>query len=102
MPHPLYGPPRHRLESVELTLTLPSRRNGYQTFLAVRGRASTSRSDLWVVRETWNPSEVDAGLQPTDAAYHVLLVAAQDRPDSQSALEAQLTGGGWEDVPLPF
>lgn len=102
MPHPVFGPPSHQLDTVELKLYLPDRRNGYMTRLEVSGRSETSRAALWTVREQWLPPEVEAGLQPADAANHVLLTALQDRPDCQSALERQLAGGGYQDVPLPF
>lgn len=102
MPHPIYGRPDHVLTSVEFTLHLPTTQNGRRWRLEARGRSGTQRSDLWSVVELWSPHEVEAGLQPTDALHHLALVAAQDRPASQTALEAQMIGGGWEDVPLPF
>jgi len=102
MPHPIYGKPDHVLESVEFTLHLPTTKNGRRWRLEARGRSSTQRADLWSVVETWSPEEVREGLQPTDALQHIALVAAQDAPNSQTALEAQMIGGGWEDVPLPF
>jgi hypothetical protein len=90
------------LETITLSVTLPSQRNGLRTALVVQGLTTTSRKPLWTMREHWTSGEVDAGLQPSDAAHHALLVALQDRPDSQSTFEACLLGKGWEDVPLPF
>lgn len=102
MPHPIYGRPSHQLEAVTCRLVLPCKRNNYRSSILVEGFAETKRAALWSVRESWEPDEVTAGLQPADAIHHVLLVASQDRPASQDVLELQLTGGGWEEVPLPF
>ena len=102
MTHPLYGPPSHKLERVAFTLHLPDRRNGYLTRLEARGETSTQRRSLWTVSEQWTAGEVSQGLQPADAIQHLALVASQDHPASQEALERSLTGGGWEDVALPF
>lgn len=92
MPHPIYGPPSHQLETVTFTLQLPTRRNQYLTRLEVRGEASTKRSSLWSVSESWTPAEQEAGLQPADALHHLALIALQDRPSSQEELFRQLTG----------
>ena len=102
MPHPVFGPPDHRLERLELKLYLPTPRNGRHSRLTAHGFAETKRGALWTVQETWSWSEQQAGLQPCDAVHHIALAAFQDHPGSQDAVERSLTGQGWEDVPLPF
>lgn len=102
MPHPIYGPPQHRLTTVHFTLSLPTRENGRHTRLEAQGRASTQRSSLWSVSETWTWAEQRCGLEPTDALHHLALVVVQDRPSSQDHLEASLTGNGWEQLELPI
>nr|CRY96647.1 hypothetical protein [uncultured prokaryote] len=100
MPHPIYGPPSHELDSIHLTLHVGTPRNGRRWLLEAHGRSSTSRASLWSVREGWAPTEQRGGYEPTDAAHHLLLAAAQDRPASQSHLEACLRGEGWEQLAL--
>lgn len=100
MPHPIYGPPQHRLSVVHFTLTLPTRENGRRTRLEAHGRAVTQRASLWSVSETWEGAEVRAGLEPTDALHHLALVASQDRCATQDHLERSLTGQGWEQLEL--
>lgn len=102
MPHPVYGRPEHRLESVEVKLILPSDRTGRVCILEAHGRSSTSRSALWSFRETWTTEEQRRSLEPTDCAHWVILAAAQDRPSSQDMFDRCTMPGGWEDVPLPF
>lgn len=102
MPHPIYGPPSHRLTTVHFVLTLPTKENGRHSRLEAHGRSSTSRAALWSVSETWTQSEQDAGLQPTDALHHLGLVAMQDQPITQRQLELGLTGQGWEQLELPL
>lgn len=102
MPHSTYGPPHHQLETVTIKVTLPQRRNGYQTSLTAHGEASGKRAPLWTIREQWGADEIERGLQAGDAVAHLLLTALQDRPNCQSGMEASLIGEGWEDVPLPF
>lgn len=102
MPHPVYGPPQHQLEVVTLRLALPTNRNGRRARLEAQGRSETQRQALWSVTESWTAEEHRAGLEPTDAAHHVLLCAMQDRPRDQYALERSLTGQGWEQLELPI
>lgn len=102
MPHPIYGKPTHQLESVTFALHLPRRANGYLTRLEAAGRASTSRSALWTVSETWTTDEQEAGLQPTDALHHLSLIAVQDTPSSQEALFRALTGELYIQEELPL
>lgn len=102
MPHPIYGPPSHQLDSIIITLHLPTARNGRITRMEAQGRSSTSRASLWSVSETWTRDEQRAGLEPSDAVHHLALVALQDHPASQSHLEASLTGQGWEQLELPL
>lgn len=102
MPHPIYGPPQHVLETVTFRLALPLRRNGFTTSLEVKGEASTSRASLWSVRETWTAAEQEAGLQPSDAVHHLALIALQDHPASQERLFNLLTGERWVQEELPL
>ena len=102
MPHPIYGPPAHELDSVLLTLHLGTPRNGHRWRLEVQGRSATSRASLWSISEAWERSEQRGGYEPTDAAHHVLLAAAQDRCTSLAHLQASLRGEGWEQLELPL
>lgn len=92
MPHPVYGPPDHVLERVECKLYLPTSRNGRHTRLECSGWSDTRRGPLWSIAESWSWSEQQSGLQPSDALHHVVLVASQDRPVTQSGIEFALTG----------
>lgn len=102
MPHPVYGPPGHQLETVKLTVRLPDQRNGRLTIIEATGETSTQRGPLWTYRETWTADETRGGMEPADVAHWLLLAALQDRPPSQEAFSRSTTPGGWEDVPLPF
>lgn len=102
MPHPIYGPPRHKLESVTLRLAIPGPENGHRTSVTIHGESSSKRGSLWTYQETWGPDEQRMGLQPCDAVRHVLLVSLQDHPTTHEALVEQLGGTGWRDEPLPF
>lgn len=100
MPHPIYGAPQHELESIRLTLYLPTVSNGRTTKLEAHGRASTQRGSLWNVQETWSRDEIERGYQASDAISHLVLVSLQDRPTTQRQLELGLTGQGWEQLQL--
>lgn len=100
MPHPIFGRPEPRLARVQLVLTLPTIENGRHTRLEATGWSPLKRSSLWSVSETWTAADQRGGLEPTDAAHHLLLVACQDRPSSQNHLERSLTGQGWEQLEL--
>lgn len=100
MPHPIYGDPNHRLERVEFTLIVPTAENGRRTALAARGTSGTARAGMWLVQEEWSAAEQERGYQPADALQHIALVALQDRPTSQSQVEACLIGEGWCQNPL--
>lgn len=100
MAHPIWGKPQHQLLRVTFTLELPTSQNGRTTRLIAVGSSETARASMWVVRETWSPSEQEAGLQPADALHHVALVALQDHPTSQTQMEACLIGEGWEQLQL--
>lgn len=102
MSHKLYGPPQHQLEYVTIRLALPTHRNGRTARLEAHGRCETQRAALWSVSEMWSAEDHRAGLEPTDAAHHVLLCAMQDRPRDQYAMERSLTGQGWEQLELPL
>lgn len=100
MPHPIYGPPVHELDSILLTLHLATPRNGRVYRLEAQGRSATQRSSLWSVSERWDHTEQRGGYEPTDAAHHLLLACAQDRPASLSHLQASLRGEGWDQLAL--
>lgn len=100
MPHPVYGPPDHALERVELKLYLPSRRNNRRSRLEASGWSDTKRGPLWSMAEQWSWSEVHAGLQPCDALHHVALVASQDRPVTQGGFELAITGNAEPELPF--
>lgn len=100
MPHPIYGPPDHVLERVELKLYLPTSRNSRITRLEASGWSETKRGPLWSIQESWSWSECVSGLQPCDALHHVALVAAQDRPVTQGGVEFALTGETEPELPF--
>lgn len=102
MPHPFYGPPKHDLEVIRANLVLPTRENGHVTHLTVHGDSSTARASLWTYSEAWRADHHDVMLQPTDTLHWLALAVAQDRPNTQEALQRCLLPGGWEDVPLPL
>lgn len=102
MPHAIYGPPDHSLETIRFSLRLPTRRNGRVTVLEVQGDSSTKRGPLWVYRATWSESETTASLEPADQLHWLALTASQDRPWSQEAFNRAITPSGYEDVPLPY
>lgn len=92
MPHPIYGPPEHRLATVEARLEVPTRANDYWTRLHVVGRSTTKRAALWTVTEAWQATGRDLGLVPVDALHLVALIALQERPRSQAEVEYHLRG----------
>lgn len=103
MPHPIYGPPSHDLEKLELSLWLPTTRNGRHTRLTVLGTCETKRGPLWTYSEAWQAHEVTNGFQPADAVNLLTLAALQDRPSSQEALQRSLAPGAYHEEPeLPF
>lgn len=102
MPHPIYGPAEHALESLEVRLTLPTRRNGRLAQLTVHGNSTTKRGSLWTVQEQWTHAEQQHGLQPADMLHHLVLASFQDRPVTSGGLQRSLGTPGWEDTPLPF
>jgi len=102
VPHPIYGPPSHKLETVNFRLTLPLRRNAYVTSLEVRGETSSQRSSMWFVNEKWTEADQVAGLQPSDALHHLALIALQDSPTSQEHMFRALTGERWIQEELPL
>lgn len=102
MPHPIYGPPEHELETITVTYHLPSLRNGLEARVEVLGTSSTKRGYLWTYRESWRPGEQRADLEPTDVIHWAVLAAAQDRVASQEAFNRATSPQGWQDVQLPF
>lgn len=102
MPHPVYGPPQHRLDEVVFKLWLPTPANGHQTVVAATGVSSTQRASLWHVKETWEPNRTRGGYEPSDFIVHSALVACQDHPTSQEQYEACIRGEGWCQDELPL
>lgn len=102
MPHPIYGPPRHALEQVELKVYLPTQRNGHHSRLEVNGVCETKRSPLWTYNEMWTAAQQEQGYQPADAVQLLVLTAFQDRPASQEALQRALAPGAWDQPQLPI
>lgn len=100
MPHPIYGPPSHQLDAIELKLYLPDPRNGWVTRLEMKGRSETRRGDLWSMSERWTKDDHRNMLEVVDSVHHALLAAVQDRPASNENLRHALAPGGYEDVPL--
>lgn len=102
MPHPIYGPPTHHLEQVNLRLILPTRKTAWTTAVEIDGTSSTRRAPIWHYSETWDQEQQERGLQPVDVARHVLLAAIQDRPMDQDQLGVSLRGGLPEQPQFPF
>ena len=102
MPHPIYGPPEHKLHRVEFKLELPARLNNYQAHLTCLGYASTKRATLWSTSESFECRNTVLDLAVVDVLQHVALVAIQDRPTTSSALELGLRGGAASDPPPPL
>nr|CRY94091.1 hypothetical protein [uncultured prokaryote] len=100
MPHPIYGPPSHTLDSIALFLTFGSKRNGFTTTLRAQGISETKRASLWQFTEAWQPDDHDNGLQPLDTLHWVARAVAEDRPTSDDQLRKVLSPPGWEEVPL--
>lgn len=93
MPHPIYGPPEHKLEYVLLRLVLPLRSNDYESRVTAFGHSQTKRGFLWSFSESWAHDMKGDEYGPADAVHHLALVALQDRPTTSSALELSLRGG---------
>lgn len=102
MPHPIYGPPEHALESVSTRLLLPTMRNDRRGQLTVTGESSTKRGSLWSYSESWEGLAGPQALAPVDTLHWLLLAAWQDRPSSQGELKRSLRPGGWVDEQLPL
>lgn len=101
MPHPIYGPPQHRMTELAIKLWLPTKENGRKTTLQAFGISETSRGSLWSLREEWSASDVQpGGYEPTDALHHLAMVAMQDQPTTQAQVEACLVGEGWKQLEL--
>lgn len=94
----------HHLESVQVTIHLPSSDTPDATTIEVVGRASTKRGSLWSYREVFSTDD-DPGkmLGPTDVLQHLLLCVLQDEPNTQERLNYSLSGGmGYQVEELPF
>lgn len=101
MPHPIYGPPEHKLHRVAVKLWVPTSTNGRHTKVTASGWAETKNKALWTYTEMWDHFQGEHGLAPADAARHLLLAAIQDRPVTQDGLQMALRGGVGQD-PLPW
>lgn len=89
---------KHDLHRVHFTLRLDGLLA--PTSLHAEGRSKTKRGVLWTIAEEFTPSDRYGA---ADFANHIALVALQDRPRNEQALQLALRGGdGWEDVQLPF
>lgn len=103
MPHPIYGPPDHRLEVVTIRLHLPSRSTSWVGRAQATGESSTSKRSLWSDRLVVECLSTNDGLGLADYAHHLALVALQDRPVNQAQLDRALKGGDrWTEDELPF
>lgn len=72
-----------------------------QISLHAAGESDLQRSSLWVHDEVW--PEDDPVYGPYDAASHLILACAQDRPNTKERLFFSLNGGiGWVEEELPF
>jgi len=96
MPHPVYGAPEHRLERIDATLYLPTSATNAVTKLTILGRSDTCRRALWKLSQDWAPNETRSGYEPNDMMAHAILVAIQDRPTSQGAVDRSMAGEGWQ------
>lgn len=102
MPHPIYGPPEHRLEHLEVKVHLPEAANNHTTSVLVQGISGGKRAPLFTLAEHWGPDEITRGLQASDWLAHVVLSVLQDRPAGQQPAEQALRGEGWEQGSLPL
>lgn len=101
MPHPIFGPANHTLETVRFTLRLPTPSNGRKTVVEASGWSSTKRASLWHHTESYDFSDMmPGGYDPADVLHHVALVALQDHPSSQHHFEMSIRGVGWEQLEL--
>lgn len=102
MPHPIYGPPSHRLARIEVRVDLPDQHNNFVTSALVTGISDGKRAPLFTMAAHWDPDDVEHGLQVADWVNHAVLAFLQDRPASQEKADQSLRGEGWEEVSLPF
>lgn len=95
---------QHKLERVEITFHLPDVRTGRPAGITAHGCTSTKRGFLWTHSEQWVDGEMhDEGYEPCDLVHHIMLVCAQDQPNSAARLAYGLTGGlSWSEEELPF
>lgn len=96
--------PVHRLDSVTFNLHLGRLDEEHEHQLAVHGRATTKRADLWTYVESFDPVASRAnGYSAADALHHIALVACQDRPNTIDRLQFALSGGLlYQEQELPF
>lgn len=87
-----------KLESIDMTLRWdPEGRIS----LHAAGRSPLKRTNLWTLDEVW--AEDNPVYGPYDAVSHLVLVCAQDRPNTKERLFFSMNGGlGWADQELPF
>lgn len=100
----MWQPPRHQLDRIEVTVRLPDEPDPTSTSIAVHGRSSTKRSDLWTYQEYFDDTVTAAkGYGVGDALHHIVLVCMQDRPNTLERLQFSLRGGiAYEQGELPI
>lgn len=93
MPHPIYGPPNHRLTRITAQLDLGTGEENDVILGRVFGWSITQRGRLWAEHSSWVAPQDDVVRTPGDWLHHVVLVALEDRPNSQERLDYGLVGG---------
>lgn len=102
MPHPIYGPPNHKLEVVRLSIHVPTTLSGHRYICEAAGDSSGKRASLWATSEIWTPEDEPTPLVVTDWVHHVVSSVLVDHPADQENLERSLRGGLDHSPPLPF
>lgn len=102
MPHPIYGDPKHELDTVHFVLWLPRPSRELPARCQALGRSETSRSALWTVDIDWEDGGDQHGYHAGDFLSHVAMVALQDHPTSQRQVDACMVGEGWAQDELPM
>jgi hypothetical protein len=102
MPHPIYGPPAHQLEHLEVKVGLPTPANDHKTSIQVHGVSGGKRAPLFALSEAWAPDEITRGLQASDWLAHVVLALLQDRPSTLQDAQNSLRGEASEQGSLPL
>lgn len=96
MPIHDYMPDALPLASVSFRLWVPEPGQSDTVRLTASGWDREENRRLWLLHETWSHPEVGRdGYEPSDAISHVVLVALQDRPETQAQMESCMIGEGW-------